>query len=166
MVRVFSVLLLVFFAALGSCSVAKDKQRLDYVTSQLNGKTYYHLMYSLSAEAILSLDELSKTEFYDNGGQFEVRIDKALFPVRSPNCKSSIILRMPWVGGGATDGSLDAKYAMYRQLVALDKNESSAAVDLAIELNPYINFDDKGIYLTHCNVFFRHADGKYIPYVQ
>lgn len=142
-----------------SCSLAVNDKSASYIVNTTGGKPYYHLMYSLNSEKIDSVDRLTKDEFYQNGGQFEVHINKDLFPIRSPNCKSNIILRMPWV---KENSSLDEKYGLYKDIAALREDNDGKTVDVAIELNPYIDSDDNGIYLTQCNVFFRSKNGKYI----
>jgi hypothetical protein len=148
-----------------SCSLAVNSESAGYVTNIAGGKSYYHLMYSLRIENINSVDKLTKDEFYQNGGQFEVDIKKDLFPIRSPNCKSNIILRMPWVQEGV---SLDKKYDLYKDISSLldsgDNNRKE--VNVAIELNPYIASDEKGIYLTQCNVFFRSKNGEYLSNIK
>lgn len=145
---------------IAACSLAVNDDTTYYTVNTTDGKAYYHLMYSLKAENIVSMDRLTQDEFYQNGGQFEVHIDKGAFPIRSPNCRSNIILRMPWV---KDNGSLDTKYNLYKNLTALNDGEfNSNNVDVAIELNPYLSSDDEGIYLTQCNVFFRSKDGQYV----
>jgi hypothetical protein len=146
-----------------SCGFAIGEKSRGYVTNATGGKPYYHLMYSLKAEDIESLDKLTKEEFYENGGQFEVRIKKDLFPIRAPKCKSHIILRMPWAQG---ERFLIEKYSLYETISSMYENNIPEKLDVAIELNPYVSFDEDGIYLTQCNVFFRHKGGKYIPNTQ
>ena len=157
----FAVFLVCVFVVVSACSLPANQRQAQYVTNTVNGKDYYHIMYVLRAESVESMDELNRREFYDRGGQFELRILKAFFPVSAPNCQSSVILRMPWVN---SEAALASKYELYKQLLSLYKYKNTSPLPIAIELNPYVNFDEQGIFLTHCNVFFRHSGGEYIPH--
>lgn len=158
MEKLSKVILGYLLFSLSSCSTAVNKED-EFVTNTSNGRPYYHLMYSLSPDSIQSIDSLSESEFYDNGGQFEVLIKQEKFPVRAPNCKGDIILRMPWTDDSST---IPDKYVLYKEIIEIRGNNSQA-VAVAIELNPYVSFDNDGVYLTQCNVFFRHKSRKYIP---
>ena len=165
MINFYRVGTIAILFSICSCGLAVNNESTTYITNITDGKPYYHLMYSLGGENIDSVNQLTKDEFYLNGGQFEVHLKKKLFPIRSPNCKSNIILRMPWV---QENDSLDRKYNLYKDITSLregnDNNDKK--VDVAIELNPYIASDEKGIYLTQCNVFFRNKNGKYVDNIK
>lgn len=155
--RVGSIAIL---ALICTFTVTANNNTASYVVNKTNSKPYYHLMFSLTRDNVYSLSKLTKQEFYDDGGQFEIRIDKDLFPIRAPNCDSQIILRMPW---SSKADSLEPNYDLYQRITLLTEGDS---VPVAIELNPYIATDSDGIYLTHCNVFFRTKQGAYVGNVQ
>ncbi|MDO6763702.1 hypothetical protein [Agarivorans sp. 1_MG-2023] len=136
----------------------------DVVTTTSNGKSYYHLKLSLDDQSIKSIKELSADQFVMNGGQFEVRVQQKALPIKAPNCKSDLILRMPWTNSdlSAAEVFIDEKYNVYKAIVDASKSEGSN-VDVYIELNPYVQKTGDDFELTECNVFFRHANGQYIP---
>jgi len=142
------------------------EERLDVVTSVTNDKEYYHLEYVLTKENIISLEILTNTQFKINGGQFEVLIKKSMFPIGAPSCKSNIILRMPWSNPEGTNYelSIDEKYEVYKQIRKASEAGEFYSVDVVVELNPYVNLDSGELKLTQCNVFFRHANDRYISY--
>ncbi|GGB22496.1 hypothetical protein [Agarivorans gilvus] len=136
----------------------------DVVTTTSNGKNYYHMKLSLNNQSISSIKEFREAQFVMNGGQFEVRVQQNSFPIKAPNCKGDLILRMPWTNSdlSAADVFIDEKYNVYKAIVDASKSEGSN-VDVYIELNPYVQMTGDGFELTECNVFFRHANGQYIP---
>ncbi|WP_411992546.1 hypothetical protein [Agarivorans sp. DSG3-1] len=136
----------------------------DVVTSTANGKSYYHMMLSLNDHSISSIKEFSAEQFVMNGGQFEVRVQQNSFPIKAPNCKGDLILRMPWTNSdlSVAEVFIDEKYNVYKAIVGASKSEGSN-VDVYIELNPYVQMTGDDFELTECNVFFRHANGQYIP---
>ncbi len=125
-----------------------------------SGKPYYHLAYQLKTEDLIQLEELSKQEFEQNGGQFELRIDKTGFPVPAPNCQSILIVRMPWTPPGS---NLTKKYSLYQNLQDLQRGKSEE-LKIVLELNPYVKESEEGLALTQCNVFFRHAKSDYVAH--
>ena len=148
---------------LSSCSNAAITETPAPYTVNLggNGKTYYHLLYELSPKNLLSVERVSQQQFVANGGQFELLINKAEFPIPAPQCKSDIILRMPWV---APQHDVSEKYQLYLAIVNLADTQQGR-VPVAIELNPYIEKNEDGIQLQHCNVFFRHSRNHYISHI-
>jgi hypothetical protein len=132
------------------------------VNHSATGKTYYHLMYALTADDLLSVERMDHAQFVANGGQFEVEIKKSAFPIQAPHCEGNIILRMPWVSAG---NDLSEKYQLYSALSTL-VDSAKGSVSVALELNPYIEKTAEGIQLQYCNVFFRHASKQYIPHMQ
>ncbi|WP_432460916.1 MULTISPECIES: hypothetical protein [unclassified Agarivorans] len=136
----------------------------DVVTSTSNGKSYYHLKLSLNDQSISSIKEFSADQFAMNGGQFEVRVQQNSFPIKAPNCKGDLILRMPWTNSNldTAEDFIDEKYNVYKAIVGTSKSEVGN-VDVYIELNPYVQLVANDFELTECNVFFRHANGQYIP---
>lgn len=127
-----------------------------------SGKPYYHLIYVLNSENLLQVENYSLQEFEQNGGQFEVLLEKNAFPIQAPNCKSNLILRMPWVPPG-TDLSL--KYQLYQAILAVHSAQSDS-VSIVLELNPYVQKTEQGLELTQCNIFFRHANSEYVPHTK
>jgi Fe-S cluster assembly scaffold protein SufB len=133
------------------------KYTTNYAAS---GKPYYHMSYVLNAQNIVSVEQLTKQEFMQNGGQFEVRIDKSAFPIPAPNCQSELILRMPWV---PPNQDLSKKYQLYQGINAV-RTHQAENLEIVVELNPYVQVTEQGITLTQCNLFFRHANSHYVPH--
>lgn len=138
------------------------------IVSDHKGKKYYHLNFTLDSENIASIDSLSEENFKLNGGQFELRINKKLFPISSPNCKLVLILRMPWTNP-ATEYSkslIANKYHLYQSILEIKgRNIIGEGVNVIVELNPYVDIVDGIPILKNCNVFFRHSMGAYVPYI-
>lgn len=144
----------------------KHADNTGVITSVIKGKEYYHLEYVLKKENIVSIDVLTDSQFKINGGQFEVKINKSMFPVEAPSCKSNIILRMPWTNPELEnyDVIIDEKYSVYKEIQKVVNSSEADSVLVVIELNPYLKLQDKKLELTQCNVFFRNANGRYIPF--
>ena len=138
----------------------------EIVTSAINGKEYYHLEYVLTKENIVSIDPLTSTQFKINGGQFEVFLNKSMFPIDAPACKSNIILRMPWTSSELTSHELfiDEKYEVYKEIRNAFESNDAYPVHVVIELNPYVVLKGEQFKLTQCNIFFRQGNGRYISY--
>ena len=137
----------------------QSSYRVNYTAS---GKPYYHLSYVLNSENLLKVEVYSSQEFEQNGGQFEVELEKSTFPIPAPNCKSNLILRMPWVPPGA---DLSVKYKIYQAILAVHLAQAET-VSVVLELNPYVKETHQGIELTQCNIFFRHANSAYVPHTE
>jgi hypothetical protein len=77
--------------------------KVNYVVhngkSGKNGALYYHLLFTSDTGNLTKFKVLSERQFKQNGGQCEVLLKKQSFPIAAPDCKSDIILRMPWVAG-------------------------------------------------------------------
>ena len=144
----------------------KHADNVGVITSVIKGKEYYHLEYVLKKENIASIDALTDSQFKINGGQFEVKIDKSMFPIDAPNCKSNIILRMPWTNPEFANYEviIDEKYSVYKEIQKVVNSSEADSVAVVIELNPYVKLQGDKPELTQCNVFFRNANGRYIPY--
>ena len=129
-------------------------------TNIFGGKPYYHISYAFTKDKIVYIEKIDKDRFYLDGGIFEVRVNKSEFPIDAPNCRSSIILRMPWTEDSVSDyrKKVEKKYEVYKAIsdVSSGTSESYKAV---IELNPYVKKNSNGFELTECNVFFRHYRG-------
>lgn len=130
---------------------------------------YYHLEYSLTRNNFVSFAEMSEQDFLIEGGQFEFEISRATFPIAAPACSGNLLIRMPRGEVDSSAGRQNAgkKHQLYQALLAMYKGELTAAsaVPVVLELNPYVERLSRGRYeLTACNLFFRHLDGRYIPY--
>ena len=126
-----------------------------------NNKPFYHLLFVINANNLAKLETLSKKQFKQNGGQFEVLLKKGGFPVEAPNCKSDLILRMPWV---VSPFDLAEKYRLYKNIARVAHN-LKGSVPVSIELNPYVTVQGNKLILTKCNIYFRHANSQYIPHI-
>lgn len=113
---------------------------------------YYHLNFTLPSGHYRVNQEYG----FNRGGQFEVLVDKAYFPIAAPNCRQHIIIRMPYSVNEAK------KRTLYQALV------TGQSFSVILELNPYVKrltrtkeVTSDQFELTHCNVFFRHKSGDY-----
>lgn len=89
-----------------------------------------------------------------------------MFPVPAPNCRGSIILRMPWTSPLAVEAKkkIAAKEELLKQILALEKHPNEV-LPVVLELNPYVKVVGRSplkVQLTQCNVFFRDAHGAYV----
>ena len=110
---------------------------------------YYHIQYDLIPDQY----RINTRYGFNPGGQFEVFIPKAFFPIPAPNCREHIIVRMPY------SKNTEQKKALYDQLL-----QGNTTTRVTLELNPYLNIVSKSplnLELTYCNVFFRHKNGDY-----
>ena len=180
--KTFTVGLWVFLSCLSACSTNSQHTQQKRLTEQSNysvvqatdnkpkyvtnytasGKPYYHLKFVLDSENLLQVERYTLQEFEQNGGQFEVLLKKSAFPIQAPNCNSNLILRMPWV---PPDVDLTLKYQLYQSILAVYLGHSEQ-VSVVLELNPYVQESQQGIELTQCNIFFRHANAKYVPHTE
>jgi hypothetical protein len=124
---------------------------------------YYHLRFALTAAAI---DFAASDRRARSGGQFELRLRPAHFPIPAPHCRSALILRMPWTAPNVPDATqkIAAKQALLKRIMALAQ-VPNAVVPVVLELNPYVEVMSRTplrLQLTQCNVFFRHAAGGYV----
>jgi hypothetical protein len=109
------------------------------VNNGKSGALYYHLLFTLNTGNLTKFEVLSERQFKQNGGQFEVLLKEQSFPIAAPDCKSNIILRIPWVAGQL---GLAQKYLLYKTIMALTDNQKGT-VTVAIELNPYVKTDGR-----------------------
>ncbi|USE35832.1 hypothetical protein [Endozoicomonas sp. SCSIO W0465] len=109
---------------------------------------YYHFQYKLRPDHY----EINKKYGFNPGGQFEVLVPKAYFPIPAPNCNRNIIIRMPYSSKEAT------KKMLYDELL------QNKEVTVTLEANPYVTVlqeEPIKLQLQYCNVFFRHRGGDY-----
>lgn len=107
------------------------------------------------------IDYKKPMKFRSEDGQFDLRLRREKFPVLAPNCKSSIIVRMPSTLNQDKD-DIKAKEKIHGDIVALKSNEKSK-LQLKIEIQSYAEiksvepFEGK---LKYCNVYFVPPDKK------
>lgn len=126
---------------------------------------YYHLQYKLTAAAI---DFARSDRLASSGGQFELRLRPEHFPVPAPNCRDSLILRMPWTAPNTPKSAkkIAVKQDLLKRILAIEQ-VPDATVPVVLELNPYVKIISTTplrLQLTQCNIFFRHAFGGYVDY--
>lgn len=123
-------------------------QAVDIIVNKGRYFDYYHFEYDLAPGKYFVNDEYG----FNPGGQFEVLVPKEYFPIKAPNCRSNVIIRMPW------SDKEEKKKQLYAKLV------DEQMVTVVLELNPYFNIvsaDPPELELEYCNVFFRHKYGDY-----
>ena len=147
---------LVVLLSLSACA-----QSPSYSTYQYKGKEYFHVPYTLTADNMVDAEPIPTEQLIADGGQFEILIKKEAFPVRAPNCQANIIARMPWTD---QKEKLNSRITAYNDIQSV-LNGETAAIDAVLELNPYVDQDEDGPYLTQCNVFFRVHQGQYINHL-
>lgn len=170
-IYLYLLFLAAFISSTTSCAMANSN--INISISKGKYKDYYHIQldlkdvpFSMSKDnSNKSFSAYSKKDFIENGGQFEILIPVNHFPISAPNCKSNIIVRMPW-----TNASLPNSANLIKDKAnVLDSllNIGSLPV-ITLELNPYVNISSKQplkLELKNCNIFFRHSKGKYINYL-
>ena len=128
-------------------------------TSHGKYNNYYHIEFELTKNNFT----LSKKSIRSNG-QFEVLIPKAFFPIKAPNCKKNIILRMPDTFATKGEEAYQERISLFDKIQEV-KTGNIKSLKVVIELNPYIerlNIQPLEIQLQYCNVFFRTAFDHYI----
>jgi hypothetical protein len=164
---------MLFVFTVGRAEPAKISQ------DTFSGRTYYHLMFTLTAtnssfiapSAYTNLDNrIDQVSTFDVNGFFEIFIKASDFPVPSSGCNGGwIILRMTgtWDDDPYADEKVEAKRELWKRLQKMYASGTDS-VDVAIQLNPYVHVIDPSgpkLELDYCNIFFRQAYGEYIPYV-
>ncbi len=126
---------------------------------------YYHLKYRLEKDNFnMSMGKRS-SNFSNEDGQFEIFLDKRKFPIKSPQCKSKLVLRMPSTlsSNKYSQQSILEKKKLYEKIDRVFKGEDKE-IDVIIELNPYIKLkseDPLELELKNCNIFFRTKNNSY-----
>ena len=118
--------------------------------------------------------DLVRQAFDYNGGQFEVQIPKALFPIRAPNCKKNVLLRAPGVDPDKVNAQekLEARWQLFQAIHDVAEGKR-ASIEVPIEVKhspgfaPYMLLDAEGEpTLEWCNAFIdtkammRHGANK------
>lgn len=142
-------------------SLSACAQTPSYSTYQYNGNEYFHVPYTLTVDNMVDVESISTEQLITDGGQFEILIKKEAFPIRAPNCQANIIARMPWTD---QKEKLNSRIAAYNDIKSVLTGEATGT-DVVLELNPYVDQDENGPYLTRCNVFFRVHQGQYINHL-
>jgi len=114
---------------------------------------------AITSDNLLKVEKIDKHDFFLDGGQFEVILNKNRFPISAPHCKGNIILRMPW--SSEEQGGIEKKYAVYQSLEKIQSGKKDK-LTVTLELNPYVEKSGNSYRLTQCNVFFRTAHGQYV----
>ena len=102
---------------------------------------------------------VTREQFLEDWGQFEVRIPKERFPIPAPHCRKDVILRMPAVPprASARAQQLEYRWNLFQALLALSENKD-AKVELPLASGPYIERGSRGAReLKYCNAY---VDGK------
>jgi hypothetical protein len=102
---------------------------------------------------------VTREQFFEDWGQFEVRIPKERFPIPAPHCRKDVILRMPAVPprASARAQQLEYRWNLFQALLALNE-EKGAKVELPLASGPYIVRGSTGAReLKYCNAY---VDGK------
>jgi hypothetical protein len=102
-----------------------------------------------------SIDYKKPMKFRSEDGQFEVRLKRDKFPIAAPNCKSSIIARMPsTIQGNKVE--IDAKKKLFDMIDDL-KTKPEAKIQIKVDIKPYAKIKQLDPFigeLKYCNVFF------------
>ena len=112
----------------------------------------------LAAADVVSVEpgtSVSRAAFDQDWGQFEVLVRKSAFPISAPNCRSTIILRMPAAGPGTHDRSkrLDARWEQFRAFHQLIDGTIDH-LDVSLARQPYMAVGNDGkLALQYCNAF-------------
>ncbi len=168
-----------FLASIGLCisvegALAQDTGTVQppgvIVANQSGDRTYHHITFNLTPDdLVLDQETMSRALAYmlTDGGQFEIYVRPNLLPIETPTCEGGVIVRMPWTIPTLSDAdeAVAEKAALLAEFDALRAGQT-AMVQSTIELDPYLTIDDAGqpLALTQCNVFFRHASGRYIDH--
>lgn len=161
----FALALTAWLTAFGAVGGGEDRGSPSIVVEPGRYGPYYHLRLELTAPDI---DFAGSDRHARSGGQFEIRLRRERFPVPAPNCRGTLILRMPWTPPGAPDApaKIVAKRALLDRILAL-ADAPGDAVTVVLELNPYVEVVRRvplRLRLTQCNVFFRQAAGGYVAH--
>jgi len=105
---------------------------------------------------------------FREGGQFDVLIKRAWFPIQLPEscCNSYLILTMPYTNPKFEGGleKIAAKKKLFERIEALSK-KAEGKLRVTIDLTSYAEVksrDPLKIALRDVQIYFRHHDGAYI----
>ena len=166
----FSIVLI--FATLTLLTIlaqAEEKNNLIITVNPGKYSDYYHLKYTLTKDNFL----LPENTVRDEDAQFDVLINKDVFPVPAPNCRKYLILRMPSSLSSRDDTptekaefekSMKEKEKLFNRIKEVADGKLKE-VQVIIELNPYVTVISKNplkLKLDYCNIFFRYRGNYYI----
>lgn len=129
-----------------------------------NKASLREMSFTLTQQNIVSIDtkkDKNRKAFEADYGQFEVYIQKEMFPVPAPNCKKNIILRMPGTSPDAPGAKkqLELNWQLFQSIHAVIEGKL-ASVEIHIEIKhspgiaPYMLLDKQGNpVLEWCNAF-------------
>jgi len=142
----------------------------EIVVNQSGDQTYHHITLDLTnADLSMAAGLMSRDLAYSiaDGGQFEIFVQPGVLPIEAPGCQDGIIVRMPWTNPDLPDAddAMADKTALLAQFDAL-RDGQVEEVRSTLELDPYLTLDEAGRphALSQCNVFFRHASGRYVDH--
>jgi hypothetical protein len=104
---------------------------------------------------------VTREQFEEEWGQFEVLVPKQSFPIPAPNCRKNVILRMPGVTPNAPsrEQQLAARWDVFQAVHALREGKRSQ-VEFELASGPYLKTDKQGrLRLQYCNAYIR-AQGR------
>lgn len=108
---------------------------------------------------------------FREGGQFDVLIKRAWFPIQLPEscCNSHLILTMPYTNPKLPGGpeKIAAKKELFDRIEALSKLKEGR-LRVTIDLTSYADVksrDPLKIALRDVQIYFRHRDGEYLDHL-
>lgn len=142
----------------------------EIIANQTGDRTYHHITLDLSTADLVQTPGLMDRDLAYNladGGQFEIYVRPGILPIEAPDCEAGLIVRMPWTNPDVLDAgdAIADKTALLAAFEAL-RDGRLESVRSTLELDPYLALNTSGQpqALTQCNVFFRHAAGRYIDH--
>lgn len=142
-----TVVNLVFCLAIAATAVVHAEPNIAVTAN------HAFLKFDLSAK---SMDLHKAMRFRNSDGQFEVRIKPDKFPVPAPNCKTSIIARMPSTLDEQGQDEITKKKRLF-DLIQAARSDKSKVVVVKLDLKPYVKIIRSQPFegeLLYCNVFF------------
>jgi hypothetical protein len=108
---------------------------------------------------------------FREGGQFDVLIKRDWFQVQVPEscCNAYLILTMPYTNPKLPGGpeNIAAKKKLFDQIDKLSKAEKGT-LNVTIDLTAYAEVKSRtplAVRLKDIQIYFRHADGRYVDHV-
>ena len=116
------------------------------------------MLFNLTQQNIAGVAPAKDTrrEMFDQeqGGEFEVRIPKALFPIPAPKCRDNVLLRIPALNLSVVDGSWQQdRWKLFQSLHAVAEGKMKT-VEVSLRLGVEMGFDKQGNpVLESCNAY-------------
>lgn len=98
---------------------------------------------------------LDEKAFADRWGQFELQLVRRAFPLKAPNCRRNVVLRMPGVTPDAAHHAdkLKQRWDFYQQVLQLRQGQLEE-VALPLDTRHYVKTLPGGeVVLKYCNAF-------------